>query len=136
MQIPNFLTAMFLLQIHRSDSSSPRRRSSANLNTLGRRSSSLTPNNIAGANNNNNINYNNKATIGLLQQTPNSRSSSSQQLQLNRNVAARNFNNKQTSANLLLQTAQANSTSSLISPQTKLTAAAAAAMNKTMVCAI
>ena len=98
----------------RTDSTSPRRRSSTtNLNTLGRRSSSLTPNHVNSGSalnihNNNNINNNNKVIT-----SPNSRSASSQQLQVGSNKA-RALYAKQGSAALLMQNAQANSSGSLI----------------------
>ena len=88
---------------------SPRRRSSTtNLNTLGRRGSGLAPNSTGSTTT---ININNKVMT-----SPNSRSSSSQQLPVPPAAAAkaRTLYAKQGSASLLLQNAQANSSSSMI----------------------
>lgn len=100
----------------RSDSSPRRRSSTTNLNTLGRRSSSLTPNNHV--NSGSAININNKVISSC---TPNSRSSSSQQLQVGSASSVSSHSNKaramyakQGSACLLLQNAQVNSSGSLI----------------------
>merc|ERR1711884_359997 len=88
---------------------SPRRRSSTtNLNNLGRRSSSLTPNQAGST-----VSINNSPQSKIIT-SPKSRSSSSQQLIAGSNPKARALYAKQGSASLLLQNAQANSTNNLI----------------------
>lgn len=89
---------------------SPRRRSSTtNLNNLGRRSSSLTPNQAGST-----VSINHHSPQSKIITSPKSRSSSSQQLIAGSNPKARALYAKQGSASLLLQNAQANSTNNLI----------------------
>ena len=101
--MPNFTIDFFF----RTDS--PRRRSSTtNLNNLGRRSSSLTPNQAGST-----VSINTSPQKIIT--SPKSRSSSSQQLIQGSNpTKARALYAKQGSASLLLQNAQTNSSNNLI----------------------
>ena len=78
------------------------------MNNLGRRSSSLTPNQAGST-----VSINNSPQSKIIT-SPKSRSSSSQQLIAGSNPKARALYAKQGSASLLLQNAQANSTNNLI----------------------